>query len=149
MCVCILFTCMCMYVCVCIYMCVCACVCVYIGFWSGSVVKTLPANAGDTRAIGSIPGLGKSKGRNGILFRYSCLENPMDRGVWRVIVHGVAESTTWLSNWAHTHIHTRTHVTPWIQTVQGIILFEELWVCVSMCALSHSVVSDSSQPHRP
>ena len=58
------------------------------------MIKNLPANAGDTGAIGSIPGLGKSEGRNGNLFQYSCLENPMDRRVWRVIVRGVAESDT-------------------------------------------------------
>ena len=42
-------------------------------------VKNLPANAGDT---GSIPGLGRSPGEgNGNPFQYSCLGNPMDRGV--------------------------------------------------------------------
>ena len=105
-CVCILFTRMCM--CVCMYIYVCVCLYIYIGFWSGSVVKNLPANAGDTVAIDSISGFGNSGGRNGNLFQYSCLENPMDRGVWWVIVHGVAESTTWLSNWTHTHARKDT-----------------------------------------
>ena len=46
-------------------------------------VKNLPANAGDVRDTGSIPGLGRSPGRrNGNPLQYSCLENPMDRGVW-------------------------------------------------------------------
>ena len=45
------------------------------------VVKTLPANAGDIRDVGSIPGSGRSPGeRNGYPLQYSCLENPMDRG---------------------------------------------------------------------
>ena len=54
------------------------------------VVKNLPANAGDTRDIGLIPGLGRSAGGgHGNLLRYFFLENPMDRGAWYVIVHGV------------------------------------------------------------
>ena len=53
----------------------------------GSVVKNLPTNAGN---LGSIPGLGRSPGEgNGNRLQYSCLENPMERGDWRAIVHGV------------------------------------------------------------
>ena len=59
------------------------------------MVKTLPANAGGVRDSGSKPGLGRSPGRgHGSKLRYSCLENPMDRGAWRATVHGVAESQT-------------------------------------------------------
>ena len=55
------------------------------------VVKNLPANVGDIRDAGSIPGSRRSPGRgHGDPLRYSCLENPMDRGAWRAIVHGVA-----------------------------------------------------------
>ena len=47
------------------------------------VVKNLPANAGDLRAVGLIPGLGRFPGEaNGSPLQYSCLENPMDRGPW-------------------------------------------------------------------
>ena len=47
------------------------------------VVKNLPANAGDLRDVGSIPGLGRSPEEgNGKLLQYSCLENPMNRGAW-------------------------------------------------------------------
>ena len=47
------------------------------------VVKNLPANAGDLRDEGSIPGLGRSPGEgHGNPIQYSCLENPMDRGAW-------------------------------------------------------------------
>ena len=57
------------------------------------VVKNLPANAGDIRDVVSNPGLGSSPGEgNGNPFQYSCLENPMDGGVWQAIVHGVAKS---------------------------------------------------------
>ena len=52
-----------------------------------------PANEGDTRDTGSIPGLGRSPGGgNGNPLQYSCLTNPMDSGAWRSVVHGVAES---------------------------------------------------------
>ena len=51
-----------------------------------SVVKTLPANAGDE---GLIPGLGRSPEEgNDNLLQYFFLGNPMDRGAWRAIVHG-------------------------------------------------------------
>ena len=44
-------------------------------------VKNLPANAGDLREVGSIPGSGRSPGGgHGNPFQYSCLENPVDRG---------------------------------------------------------------------
>ena len=59
------------------------------------VVKNLPANAGDIRDAGSIPGSGRSPGeRNGNPLQYSCLENPMDRGAWQATVHSVTESDT-------------------------------------------------------
>ena len=60
------------------------------------MVKNPPANAGDT---GSIPGSGRSPGEgHGNLFQCSCLENPMDRGAWQAIVHGVTKSQTQLNN---------------------------------------------------
>ena len=61
------------------------------GFPGGSVVKKPPTNAGD---MGLIPESGRSPGEgNGNPLQYSALKNPMDQGVWRVTVHGVAEST--------------------------------------------------------
>ena len=97
-------------------------ICKWIGiFPGGAVVKSLPANAGDTEDIFH-PGLGK------ILWRwkwqpvlYSCVENSMDRGAWRAMVHEVAKSQT-TTKWpsackhvcvcarAHTHTHTHTQV---------------------------------------
>ena len=63
------------------------------GFSGGAVVKNLPANAGDARDSGLIPGLGGSLGvGNGNLLQYSWLENSMDRGAWRDRVHGVPKS---------------------------------------------------------
>ena len=49
------------------------------------VVKNLPSNAGDSRDVGLIPGLGRSPGAgHGNPLQYSCLENPMDRGADRL-----------------------------------------------------------------
>ena len=57
------------------------------GFPLSSVGKESACTAGD---LGSIPGSGRSFGeRNGNLLQYSCLGNPMDRGVWLAIVRGV------------------------------------------------------------
>ena len=54
------------------------------GFPGGTVVKNQPANAGDARDMGSIPGSGKSPGEgNGNPLQYSCLENPTDREAWQ------------------------------------------------------------------
>ena len=61
------------------------------------VVKNPPANAGDIRDMGSIPGSGKTPGGgHGNPLQYSCLENPMDRGTWQAIVYRVTKSQTQL-----------------------------------------------------
>ena len=82
------------------------------GFPGGSVVKNLPANAGD---VCLIPDLGRSPGEgNGNPLQYSCLGNPMDRGAWQAIVHGVTKSQTQLSKcdvqYTGTHTHTHTQL---------------------------------------
>ena len=59
------------------------------------MVKNPPANAGDVRDVGSIPGSGRSPGGgHANPLQYSCLENPMDRGTWQATVHGVRKSWT-------------------------------------------------------
>ena len=61
-------------------------------FPGGSEGKESASIAGD---LGLVPGLGSSPGEgNGHLLQYSCLENSMEREVWQVTVHGVAESAT-------------------------------------------------------
>ena len=63
------------------------------------VVENRPANAGDIRDMGSIPGLGRSLG--GGHGNYSSIlasEIPMDRGAWQATVHRVAKSRTQLSD---------------------------------------------------
>ena len=52
------------------------------------VVKNPPANSGNKRDVGVIPGSGRSPGEgSGNPLQYSCLENPMDREAWRATVH--------------------------------------------------------------
>ena len=64
-------------------------------FSGDSVVRNLPANAGHT---GLIPGSGRSPGEgNGNPLKYSCLENPMDRGAQQATLQGVSKEldTSW------------------------------------------------------
>ena len=57
------------------------------------VVKNPPANAGDIRDVGLIPGLGRSPGEgHGNPLQYSSLEYPTDSGPWWATVHRVAKS---------------------------------------------------------
>ena len=65
----------------------------------GTVVKNLPAHAGDVRDSGSILGSERSPGlENGNRLLYSCLENSMDSRAWWAIVHEVKKSE---------HVHQR------------------------------------------
>ena len=94
------------------------------------MVKNPPANAGDTRDEGSIPGLGRfPRGGHGNPLQYSCLENSMDRGA---TVHGVTKGLTQLSACAHTHTHRfRTEVT---EIVGQMLNSEGKHTCVCVCA---------------
>ena len=59
-------------------------------FPGGSVVKNLPASAGDGD---SIPGLERSSLKfEEMATQYLCLENPLDRGAWKATAHGSAKS---------------------------------------------------------
>ena len=82
------------------------------GFPGGSVVKNLPASAGEAA---SIPGLGRSpREENGNPLQYSCLENAMDRGACWATVHGVTKS------WAQL-INSTTIITTYVSvTVQNL-----------------------------
>ena len=67
------------------------------------MINKQPSNAGDAGEVGWIPGSGRfPEGVNDNPLQYSCLENPMDRGAWWVMVHGVTKSQMLLS----THIPT-------------------------------------------
>ena len=61
--------------------------------------KESACSAEDTGDEGSIPELGRSPGDgNGNPLQYSCLENPMDRGAWWAVVHGITKSRTQLKH---------------------------------------------------
>ena len=70
--------------------------------------KVSACNAGDAGDVGSIPGLRRSPGGgHGSSLQYPCLENPMDRGVWKATVHEVAKSQTQLKQLG---THAGTHI---------------------------------------
>ena len=67
------------------------------------VVKNPPANAGDERDMGSIPGSGRFPGRGHCNpFQYASLENPTDRGAWQTTVPRIEESDTTETPWHKT-----------------------------------------------
>ena len=79
---------------------------IHIGFPHGEVVKNLSAHAGDSGDARSIPGLGRYPGGgNSNPLQCSCLGIPMDRGAWRAIAHGVAESEVTEYSAAKIHIN--------------------------------------------
>ena len=69
------------------------------------MVKNPPANAGDLRDAGSVPGSGiASGGEHGSPLQYSCLENPIDREAWWTTVYWVAKNRTRLKQFSmYTH----------------------------------------------
>ena len=68
-------------------------------FPGGSVVKNLPANAGNAVDMGSIPALRRTHGGgNDNPLQYSCLGNSIGRGAWWTTVHGVSKCWTGLSD---------------------------------------------------
>ena len=74
------------------------------------VVKNPPAKAGDIREVSSIPGSGRfPREGHGNPLQYSCLKNPMDRGVWRASVHWVTKSRMQLKRLSR-HTHTMCHI---------------------------------------
>ena len=64
-----------------------------LSFLGGAVVKKPPANADDAKDAASLSQSGRSPGVGNVNpLQYSCLENSMNIGTWRAIVHGVAKS---------------------------------------------------------
>ena len=85
------------------------------------LVKKLPANTGDIRDVGSIPGLERCLGGgHGNPLQYSCLENLMDRGACQAAVDGVTKSQTWLEQ-----LSTQNIGVPMPKTFNGLKLPEE------------------------
>ena len=74
------------------------------------MVKNLPANAGDIRGVGSIPGSGRSPGGgHGNPLQYSSLENSTDREACQALVHWAAKSRTQLKQLSPAQHSTHTH----------------------------------------
>ena len=74
------------------------------------VLKNPPANAGDIRDAGLIPGLGRSpRERHGNTLQYSCLENSMDRGTWQATYSpwGCTESDTTEATYHTCHYYSQ------------------------------------------
>ena len=77
------------------YVCMCVCMLPWRLRWSTDGKESVC----DAGGVSLIPGSGSSPGEgNGNPLQYSCLDNSMDRGAWRDIVHGVAKSQTQLTN---------------------------------------------------
>ena len=77
------------------------------------VVKNPPANAGDGRDAGSIPGLGRPPGEGtSNPLQYPCLENSIDRGAWWATVHRVTQSQTQLKR-PSMHARMQSHCQCW------------------------------------
>ena len=114
------------------------------------VAKNTPASAGELWDVGSIPGSGRSPGgRHGNQLQDSCLEHPMDGGVWQATVHRVTKSQTqlkqlstynkgmgWLSP-------TSSYLFSWLSLISLLppcscsnnnftTLAEKYWCCISM-----------------
>ena len=88
------------------YIHICSCTYAHIG---ASQVKHPPVCIGDTRDVGSVPGLRRSSGEGLVThsLQHSCLESPMDRGAGQAIVHRVTKESDMTE---HTHTHTRIHI---------------------------------------
>ena len=101
--------------------------------------KNLPANAGDIRDVGLIPGLGRSPGGgHGNPLQYCCLENPRDRGAWQVAVHRVTKS-----NLARMH----TYTCMCIHTYNSYIYHTVLLFIIKLVFMQHFAVYKHFHPH--
>ena len=110
------------------------------------LVKNLPTvqgtvcSAGDIRDAGSISGLGRSPGRgNGNPLQYSGLGNPVDRGAWQAIVHGVVR--------VRHDLATKPPLPPQLLLGGGNVEMLLMLFCIGCVNVSCSVMSDSSWPH--
>ena len=103
---------------------------VCVGFPGGLVGKKSACNTGDTGDVGSIPGSGRSSGGgHSNPLQYSCLENPMDRGPWKVTVHrvtGIWTCQKWLSSSNSIYVCMYTYIQMYLTCSVHVYLY-----CVS------------------
>ena len=95
---------------------------------SSNIWENVGVPSGSDCKESTCSGKGSPGGGHDNPLEYSCLENPMDRGAWCVTVHGGSKNQTGLSDWASTHAVRRS---------------------VFIVQFSHSVMSNSLQPHEP
>ena len=86
------------------------------------MVKSPPANAGDIRDMGSIPGSGRPLGEgHSNPLQYSCLKNPLDRGPWWAIVHGVTKNWSPLKRLSM-HTHSLSIINVVVRLALGVLI---------------------------
>ena len=118
--------------------------CITWDFPGGTVVKNLPANAGDTRDLGLIPRSQRSPGEgNGTPLKYSCWGNSMDIRAWQASVHGVPKNQTQLSDSTQA---CRLHHIIWKPKSSNT---KDLSVPFSCSVVSNSLPPRESQHARP
>ena len=96
------------------------------------MVKNLPANVGEVRDVGLIPGLGRTPGGgHGNPLQYSCQENPMDRGAWQAPQgHKGSDTTEATQHAAHTHAEEKHEC--WNQPALDLLPSLLCTVCVCL-----------------
>ena len=103
------------------------------------MVKNPPADAGDTRDAGSVPGLGRSPGEgHGNPLQYSCLENPMDGEAWQAIVHEVAKSWTRQKRWS-------THACVFKRRAYSVVQKGSGWLGLELLALGEDPLMSTAE----
>ena len=97
------------------------------GFSGAAVAKNLPANPGDTRYVGLIPGSGRSSGgRNDNSLQYSCLENSMDSGACGLQSMG-SQRVRHLAERLNIHTHVREAPKYWVSTYKFLLNCKGRW----------------------
>ena len=95
------------------------------------MIKNPPANAGDVRDRGSVPGLGRSPGGgHGNRLQYSCLENPTVRGAWWATVRRITKSWTQLKR---LNLHTQTDLKHLLMNITSVDIQMAFMTCDETC----------------
>ena len=104
------------------------------------VVKNLPANAGDTRHMGSIPWSRRSPGEgNANPLQCSCLENPRDGGAWWAAVYGVAQSRTHLKRLSSSSSSSMPFTKKNNYCFRRILIQFYAYECIFVCSSMHYI----------
>ena len=102
------------------------------------VVENPPASAGDLGDAGSVPGSGRSPGGgHSNPLKYSCLENPMDRGAWWATVRSITKIQTWLKRQPALSIVHSLDLDKWTMTsIHHSCIIQNSFITIKLlCAL--------------